>query len=104
MLLDDDLRGIFGETTITIKMKYLAELFKPVMMNLLKEIEAEEQNKEPLMTIGDIALKFKVSKATIHNWRKEGLITGHKVGKNRYFTEAEVSAALAKYNHHKYLA
>jgi len=44
------------------------------------------------LTIGDIAKRFKVSKATVHNWMARGIIKGVKVGKNRYFTEDEIQS------------
>lgn len=56
-------------------------------------------DKSPLLTITDLSVKLKVTKATIHNYLKKGLITGEKMGKNRYFKMVEVSNAMKKYGY-----
>jgi hypothetical protein len=96
-MLDHKQKGNVG--TLELKLEYLQEVLEPIMWKLWEEMKTVERSKEPLMTIEDVSIKFKVSKATIHNWKKAGLITGNKVGKNRYFTEKEVRNALIAYRY-----
>lgn len=58
----------------------------------------KEAGKPPEMyTINDICAMLKVTPATLHNWKKQGLLTGCRLGKNRYFTKQEVEQAMTKY-------
>ena len=92
-----------------LRMEYKIKWFEVIIKDFLKEGIAEfvkeqkqlEELKNPLLTIDDIAKRFKVCKATVHNWINRGIIIGMKVGKNRYFTEEEVRAALTKYGYNK---
>lgn len=87
------------------KIKWLERIFKDFVKEALTEFKEEqkklEQLNEPPLNINDIAVRFKVCKATIHNWINRGIITGNKVGKNRYFTFGEVRAALKQYGFDK---
>ena len=89
-----DLRGDYKFRWLEQIMK---DYFKESLEELLTELKEREQEKTPLLTIDDIAKRFKVTKATIHNWINRKIIVGNKVGKNRYFTEDEVRDALKKY-------
>ena len=87
-----------GQTKITIEIKYLERIMKDWFIEMLDAREPKQRPPDPfgkpLLTISDIANKFSVSKTTVHNWRRRKIIIGRTVGKNRYFTEDEVQAAL----------
>lgn len=70
--------------------KIIRQFFTESLEAVLLKRKDMEDGAKPLSTIGDIAKRFKVSKATIHNWIRRGVIKGIKVGKNRYFTEDEI--------------
>ena len=97
--------AIIRELRLDYKIMWLEKIFKDFVKEALIEHKQDqkqlEELKEPLLTIADLAKRFKVCKATVHNWINEGIITGKKVGKNRYFTEEEVRAALTKYGYNK---
>jgi hypothetical protein len=80
-------------------------VLKQYIRESIDELKKEQQQllegNEPLLTIEDISKKFKVTKATIHNWMNKGSIVGKKFGKNRYFSLKEVKASLEKYNYDK---
>jgi HTH domain len=82
------------------KIKWLEKIFKDFVKEALTEHRDElkklNDEKSPLLTIEDIAKRFKVTKATIHNWINRSWLTGNKVGKNRYFTEEEARSASKK--------
>jgi DNA invertase Pin-like site-specific DNA recombinase len=84
-------------TNFDLKMEYLEEVFERLIDKIMENKKQSEQADKPLMTIEDIARKFQVTKATVHNWKKRGSIVGQKFGKNRYFTEDEVRKSMAKY-------
>jgi hypothetical protein len=92
---------IIRDLRIDYKIKWLEKIFKDFVKEALAEHRNEqkqlEELKNPLMTISDVVKRFKICKATLHNWIKRGTITGNKVGKNRYFTEDEVREAIKKY-------
>jgi len=96
-MLTQELRNKIKDDAIYIKLEYLEYVLEPVIEKIFLRINAKIQETKPLLTIPDIAKRFKVTKATIHNWIKREIITGTKVGKNRYFTEDEVKEALLKY-------
>lgn len=45
---------------------------------------------EDLLTIEDMERLFKVSKVTIHKWKKRGLIPFYKINRKVYFKRSEV--------------
>ena len=100
MFTETDQR-LIADLRTDIKVKYLFELLRTEINDILDKRDLEqrrrEEEKQPLLTIEDVARKFKVTKATVHNWINRGIITGQKMGKNRYFTEDEVRRSLAKY-------
>ncbi len=89
---------IIRELRMDFKLQWLEQIikayFKESLQEFLTELKQAAEIEKPLLTIGDIAEKFKVSKATIHNWKNKGLIVGQKVGKNRYYTATEIDNAL----------
>jgi excisionase family DNA binding protein len=105
MLLSAEQESIVRELKLDLKFKYLEIIIKDYVKEAIKEFSEEqrrmEEQKKPLMTIDDIAKKFKVTKATVHNWMNKGSIAGQKFGKNRYFTEEEVQRSMAKYGYSK---
>ena len=83
-----DLRSDFKFRVFEMIRQFFTESLEAV---LLKQ-EYVRDGSKTLSTIGDIANRFKVSKATVHNWMARGIIKGVKVGKNRYFTEDEIQS------------
>lgn len=82
---------IIRELRMDFKFKWMEQIMKQFFMESLEAVLSQRAEKEqPLLTISGIANRFKVSKATIHNWLNRGILKGNKVGKNRYFTEAEI--------------
>ncbi len=70
--------------------KMIRQFFTESLEAVLLKQEYIRDGSKTLSTIGDVAKRFKVSKATVHNWLHRGIIKGIKVGKNRYFTEDEI--------------
>lgn len=93
------------DLNIDLKMEYLGQIVEHLIEEKLtmvfEKMEKAKKEAEPLLTITDIAQKFKVTKATVHNWMNRGSIEGRKFGKNRYFTEEEVRKSMAKFGYSK---
>jgi excisionase family DNA binding protein len=54
----------------------------------------ETTSAEELLTIRQAATYMGVCVATIHDWKKRGLLTYHKMGGRSYLKKAEMLAAL----------
>lgn len=65
-------------------------------------LKTQGKNPEPvpedLITIEDIQKIFKVSKVTVHKWKKKGLIPFYKMNRRVYFKKSEVIDSM---NHKK---
>jgi excisionase family DNA binding protein len=85
----EDLRADFKFRLLE---KIIKQFFTESLEAVLLKKKDIEDGARSLSTIADIAKRFKVSKATVHNWMQKGTIRGVKVGKNRYFTEDEIRA------------
>jgi len=100
MLTNNDWQ-ILRELRVETKMKCLEVIIKDYVKEALCEWQEEQRQRneqeKPLLNIEDLAKRFKITKATVHNWINRGIITGKKLGKNRYFTDDEVRKALTKY-------
>lgn len=104
MLSSND-QQIIRELKAKVEFKYLEEIIKDCIKesikDLIKEYKTTQESESPMLTIEDIARKFSVTKATVHNWKNKGSIVGKKFGKNRYFTEDEVRTSMAKFGYSK---
>lgn len=49
---------------------------------------------EDLLSIEDIQKIFKVSKVTVHKWKKKGLLPFYKMNRKVYFKKSEVIDAM----------
>jgi len=72
--------------------KMIRQFFTESLEAVLLKQDYVRDGSRTLSTIGDIAKRFKVSKAMVHNWMAQAIIKGVKVGKNRYFTEDEIQS------------
>ncbi|RZK18619.1 MAG: DNA-binding protein [Flavobacterium sp.] len=48
------------------------------------------------MDMDEVISFLKVSKVTIHNWKKKGIINSHKIGRKLYFKHAELMNAIKR--------
>ena len=67
---------------------------RPEANNLMK---GEDVNTESgLMDMAEVIKLLKVSKVTVHNWKKKGIITSHKMGRKLYFKRSELIGAIKR--------
>ena len=65
--------------------KLIRQFFTERLESVLLKQEYVRDGSKTLSTISDIAKRFKVSKATVHNWLGRGIIKGVKVGKQVFY-------------------
>lgn len=53
-----------------------------------------KENEDDLLTIEEVQKIFRVSKVTIHKWKKQGLIPFHKMNRKLYFKKSEIIDSL----------
>jgi predicted DNA-binding transcriptional regulator AlpA len=76
------------------------EVFVSISLDELMRLKNEEQPKvvlgekeagKRLMTHKAVEVYLEVSRQTVYNWRKAGLIPEHKIGSKLYFFEDEIA-------------
>lgn len=80
-LTAEDLRGM------------ISECIKDAM-TLERQVKTPEPIPEDLLSTEDIQKVFKVSKVTVHKWKKKGLIPFYKMNRKVYFKKSEVIDAM----------
>jgi excisionase family DNA binding protein len=90
---------------VLIDVKTLKSILGDVVENALQASKAydinlmkgESVNAEAgLMDMQEVIRFLKVSKVTIHNWKKSGIITSHKMGRKLYFKRSELMNAIKR--------
>jgi len=79
---------------------YLRMLLKESLEEFFKKKQEEQISptmSSKLFTISEICEMFKITPATVHNWKKRGWLIGSRLGKNRYFTREEIDRAMRLY-------
>ena len=62
-----------------------------------QENTTEEKKEEiELLTTKEVCEQFKISRTTLSNWRKKGLIEYIKIGRNIYFKKSAIMNILEK--------
>jgi transcriptional antiterminator len=79
------------------------EKFRDVFTVHIREQNADKQLDGKPLNIQQVAERYGVSKATIHNWMKQGIIEGFKQGKGRYFYLHELDQRLTRYKYFEML-
>ena len=77
----EDLRGL------------ISECIKDAL-TLERQEKAPVPIPEDLLSIEDIQKVFKVSKVTVHKWKKKGLLPFYKMNRKVYFKKSEVIDAM----------
>ena len=97
--------GINGETSlVVVDYPTLENLLKHTLeklVNGMHDVMNLKPIKESFKTVDLLDMEetveiLKVSKVTIHNWKKKGFIKSYKVGRKLYFKKAELVEALTR--------
>jgi excisionase family DNA binding protein len=83
----------------------LEELVKASVKNGIKEYFLQQElndSKDPYITVQEAAVRLKVSKLTVRNYIKKGLIEARKVGNRVLIDTKSIEIALAEVKSLKY--
>ena len=78
--------------------KSVAESFSNELKLFLKDSTKEQ---EPLLKIEEACQLLKVSKVTIHKWKKQNKIQSYRIGRKIYFKKSELLNSLNSFNFKK---
>lgn len=84
---------------VEIKIETLRQMLREEIKQLLHEVNQGEKQTTPPLSIQQLADRYNVSKATVHNWMNQDLIKGFKMGKGRFFHLDEVEKNLTQYRY-----
>jgi excisionase family DNA binding protein len=90
---------------VLIDVATLTGIVGNIINNALNEWRAHSDNSianyndrrdSDLLNMAETIELLKVSKVTIHNWKKAGIIKSHKMGRKLYFKESELLEAIKR--------
>ncbi|SDL14774.1 DNA binding domain-containing protein, excisionase family [Catalinimonas alkaloidigena] len=74
----------------------LSELVKQAVRQVLLEYQDQKgATEEELLKLPQVAALLGVSKQTIYEWKRQGKLPAHKIGRRVFFKKSEVVAALS---------
>lgn len=85
----------------TIKIDELKEIISETVTSILsknKYLTEAEENDDELIKIEEVSSLLRVSKVTIHKWKKIGLIPFYRISNKIYFKKNEVIESMKKIN------
>ena len=85
--------SIFIQMTADDRRGMIRECIKDAL-TLERQEKVPEPIPEDLLSIEDIQKVFKVSKVTVHKWKKKGLLPFYKMNRKIYFKKSEVIDAM----------
>ena len=86
----------------TTLIQLIGNKFQEIIQKEKKEEENSKQTTSPnsdLLTMPEVIELLKVSKVTIHNWKKKGIIKSHKIGRKLFFKKTEILEAVKRQNY-----
>ncbi|ASE62579.1 DNA-binding protein [Chryseobacterium indologenes] len=74
----------------------ISEIVSKVKESLLTDLEKAFKENEPkrYLSADDICERFGVTKPTIHEWRKRGILKSYKLGSRVYYRLDEIENAM----------
>ena len=87
----------------TISADEMAEMIKPMIIDAIREVLQEKEEK--LLSPSEVCKKFEpaISKTTLASWTKQGLLTEYRIGGRVYYKMSEIfkkAKTLSRYTTH----
>lgn len=78
----------------TVTPEEMAEMIKPMIMDAIREVLQEKEEK--FLSPAEVCKKFEpaISKTTLASWTKQGLLTEYRIGGRVYYKISEVFKSL----------
>ncbi|WP_428331637.1 helix-turn-helix domain-containing protein [Mucilaginibacter sp.] len=89
----------YYEESTVLKFSDLRNLIREEFKKLLDSLDEKKETAPKPLSIQQLADRYEVSKATVHNWMKQDIIKGFKMGKGRFFHLDEIEKSLAQYKY-----
>lgn len=70
------------------------ESIEKMLLDLKTKEDSADNVSEVLLETKEVLEKLKISPATLYNWRNQGKIPFHKIGRRVYYKESQILAAL----------
>lgn len=83
-----------SKTLVILEKQDLESLFKQWAKKLDNSSNVKSELPDVLLKIEDVCNLLKVSKVTIHKWKKEGKIPYHRISSRIFFKRSEVLSSL----------
>ena len=75
--------------------KAIKEVFKDILIDKTHTPQDHQKNvSDDYLSTDQVKDLLKVSKVTIHNWKKKGLIKSHRIGRRVYFKMDDINSAI----------
>lgn len=84
LLTDDELKTICEQAA-----QRAVELYVHKNSNHKADLRVNNEH-EPLLSTDTACKELTVSRATLNNWEKKGIIKGHRIGRRVYFKRSEL--------------
>jgi excisionase family DNA binding protein len=94
-----DVRPHMIITDATVLLEMIGTMFRTILENDMDYKKSEKEKIKPndeLLTMIETLNLLKVSKVTIHNWKKKGIIKSHKIGRKLFFKKEELLDAIKR--------
>jgi excisionase family DNA binding protein len=75
------------------------KFFREIIRSEIQKINLNIQTapvQDDLLGIDQVKDYLKVSKVTIHKWKKRGLIKSHRIGRRIYFKKSELNESMKR--------
>ena len=77
----------------SISVEELTSLIQQCIKEELTDLNAQP-SREELITIDDVVKMFRISKVTLHEWKRKGILPYYRISRRIYFKLSELDAVL----------
>ena len=83
---------------IQVTKEELRELIQSSMAEFLRENNSQSKSSEidPLIKINEVCGILRISKVTVHKWKKSGRLPFHRISNRIFFKKSEILDSLKK--------
>ncbi len=81
----------------SISVEELTSLIQQCIKDELAELDTQKESssvRDELVTIDDVVRMFRISKVTLHDWKKKGILPYYRISRRVYFKLSEMDALL----------
>ena len=76
----------------------LENVARKVIWEFAEEINKTKEEENRWLTLTEAATYLKISKVTLYNWMRKGLVISHGISRRRFFSLHDLNEAIRKRN------